>query len=140
MTPLVIDASVAAKCAVSEAHTEVARRIVRRRWPLLAPDLLWAELGSVVWARHRRREFGPEDARSTLAELRALPIRTYAVGPLLPAALDIAMRLRHSLYDCLYLALAAAEDCPAITADRRFHGAVARSAWADRIVWIEDAP
>lgn len=136
-----IDASVAAKCAVTEAHTEVARRIVRSgRWRLLAPDLLRAELGSAVWARHRRREFGPEEASSTLAELRALPIRTYGLRPLLPAALDVATRLGHSLYDCLYLALAVGEDCPAITADRRFYGAVARSVWADRIEWIEDAP
>ena len=56
-----------------------------------------------------------------LAELRALPIRTYPILPLLPAALDVAIAVDHSLYDCLYLALAEAEDCRVVTADRRFH-------------------
>jgi predicted nucleic acid-binding protein len=123
----VIDASVAAKCVLIESHSETARRIVRTR-KLLAPDLLWAELGSVLWARRKRGDYGSLDAREMLAELRALPIRTYALLPLLPAALD----------DCLYLALAEAENCKVVTADRRFHRSVSGGIWANRIVWIED--
>jgi predicted nucleic acid-binding protein len=133
----VIDASVAVKWVLIESHTEPARRIVRTR-KLLAPDLLWAELGSVVWARRRRGEFGHLYAREMLAELRALPIRTYPLLPLLPAAVDVAMAVDHSVYDCLYLALAEAEDCRVVTADRRFHRSVGGGVWADRIVWIED--
>lgn len=75
-----------------------------------------------------------------LVQLRRLRISTMSISPLLPAALDVAISLGHSLYDCLYLALALARGCPVVTADRRFHDAVSRSVWADRIVWIEDAP
>ena len=137
MKRLVIDASVAAKCVLIEDHTEAARRIVRTR-KLYAPELLWAELGSVVWARRRRGEFGVPYAREMLAELRMLPIRTHPVLPLLSAALDVAMAVDHSLYDCLYLALAEAEDCRVVTADRRFLRSVRGGVWSDRIVWIED--
>ena len=137
MIRFVIDASVAVKWVLIESHTETARRIVRTR-RLLAPDLLWAELGSVVWARRRRGEFGFLYAREMLAELRALPIRTYPLLPLLPAALEVAMAVDHRLYDCLYLALAEAEDCRVVTADRRFHRSVGGGVWADRILWIED--
>jgi predicted nucleic acid-binding protein len=120
-----------------ESHSETARRIVRTR-KLLAPDLLWAELGSVLWARRKRGDYGSLDAREMLAELRALPIRTCALLPLLPAALDVAIAVDHSLYDCLYLALAEAENCKVVTADRRFHRSVSGGIWANRIVWIED--
>jgi predicted nucleic acid-binding protein len=133
----VIDASVAAKWVLIEPHTEIAHRIVKTK-KLLAPDLLWAELGSVLWARRRRGEFGLLYARDMLGELRALPITIYPILPLLPAALDVAIAVDHSLYDCLYLALAEAEDCRVVTADLRFHRSITGGFWADRIVWIED--
>jgi predicted nucleic acid-binding protein len=40
-------------------------------------------------------------------------------------ALRIAISLQHPVYDCFYLALAQAEDCPLVTADQRFLRAVA---------------
>ena len=73
-----------------------------------------------------------------LADVRALPVTTFAHWPLLPAALDLAISLDQTVYDCLYLALAEARNSVMVTADRRFHDAVSDSVWADRIVWIED--
>jgi predicted nucleic acid-binding protein len=135
--PLVLDASVAAKCVLVEDHTDVAQHIARSR-RLLTPDLLWAELGSALWARQRRRQILPQEARLMLRQLRALRITSYPLSPLLPAALDVAIALDHSLYDCVYVALAVAQGCPVVTADRRFHRAVSASMLGDRIVWIED--
>lgn len=74
-----------------------------------------------------------------LADVRRLPVVTFAHSPLLPAAFDLAISLDQTVYDCLYLALAEARDSVMVTADRRFHDVVSRSVWADRIVWIEDA-
>jgi len=137
--PLVIDASVAVKCVLPEAHTDIAQRIARRA-ELLAPELLWAELGSVLWVRQKRRLVTPQEARVLVIQLRRLRITTLSMSSLLPAALDVAMSLGHGLYDCLYLAVALARGCPVVTADRRFHRAVSASMLADRIVWIEDVP
>lgn len=73
-----------------------------------------------------------------LADVRRLPVVTFAHWPLLPAAFDLALSLHQTVYDCLYLALAEARDSVMVTADQRFYQAVIGSVWADRIVWIED--
>lgn len=44
------------------------------------------------------------------------------------------------LYDCMYLALAVALDCPFVTADRRFVKRVADTDYAFQVLWIEDFP
>lgn len=73
-----------------------------------------------------------------LADIRSLPVTTYAHWPFLPAAVDLAISLDQTVYDCLYLALAEARNSVMVTADRRFHDVVSDSVWADRILWIED--
>lgn len=73
-------------------------------------------------------------AREMLLTLRAFPIRTYAMFPLLPLALEIAMTIGHSVYDCVYLALADEENCPVITADRRLQNAVAAGPLAHSVM------
>lgn len=138
MKSLVVDASVVVKWVLLEVHSEVARDVLSVA-DLSAPDLIWAELGSVVWRRRRLGEFDTLVAREMLGELCSLEIRAHPTLQLASVALDIAIAIDHSLYDCLYLALAEEEDTAVVTADRRFHRAVADSVWADRIVWIEDA-
>ena len=73
-----------------------------------------------------------------LADVRELPVTTFAHWPLLPKALDLAVSLDQTVYDCLYLALAEAWSSVMVTADIRFCDVVSGSIWADRIVWIED--
>jgi predicted nucleic acid-binding protein len=120
----VVDASVAAKWVLQEADSDAARRIVEHA-QLMAPDLLWAELGSLLWRRQRNGELTAAQAREMLLTLRAFPIRTHGMFPLLPLALEIAMTIGHSVYDCVYLALADEENCRVVTADRRLQNAVA---------------
>jgi predicted nucleic acid-binding protein len=134
---IVVDASVAVKWVLREEHGTAARRILSTR-ALLAPHLLWAEVGSTLWKRHRRRESSVEEVRHMLAEIQQLPVITFAHWPLLPQALDLAMSLDQTVHDCLYLALAEARNSVMVTADRRFHDVVSDSVWGDRIVWIED--
>jgi predicted nucleic acid-binding protein len=73
-----------------------------------------------------------------LADVQCLPVTTFAHRPLLSAALDLAISLNQTVYDCLYLALAEARNSIVVTADRRFYDVVSSSVWADRSVWIED--
>jgi predicted nucleic acid-binding protein len=135
---VVVDASVAVKSVLREEHEAVARRVLSNR-RLLAPHLLWAEIGNTLWKRYRRREASVEEVRAMLADIRRLPVVTFAHWPLLPAAFDLAASLNRTVYDCLYLALAEARDSVMVTADRRFHAVVSESVWANRIVWIENA-
>ena len=136
---LVVDASVAAKWVLTEDDSAAARRVIERA-SLLAPDLLWAELGSVLWRRHRIGELSADQARAMLLTLRAFPVRTFAVFPLLPLALEIALAIGHSVYDCVYLALADQEDCRVVTADRRLQTSVASGPLAQSVVQLTELP
>jgi predicted nucleic acid-binding protein len=134
---LVVDASVAVKWVLKEPDSDAARRIVERA-ELLAPGLLWAELGNVLWRRQRLGELSPSNARDMLLTLRAIPVRTYALFPLLPLALEIAVTIGHSIYDCIYLALADQEDCRVVTADRRLQNAVASGPMAQSVMGLTE--
>jgi predicted nucleic acid-binding protein len=134
---IVLDASVALKWVLREEHAATARRVLATK-ELLAPHLLWAEVGNTLWKRHRRRESSVEEVRRMLAEFQRLPVTTFAHWPFLAAALDLAISLNQTVYDCLYLALAEGRDSVMVTADRRFHAAVSGSVWSDRVIWIED--
>jgi predicted nucleic acid-binding protein len=137
VSQVVVDASVAVKWVLREEHEAPARRVLSSG-RLLAPHLLWAEVGNTLWKRHRRREASVQEVRWMLADVQCLPVTTFAHRPLLSAALDLAISLNQTVYDCLYLALAEARNSIVVTADRRFYDAVTGSVWADRIVWIED--
>jgi predicted nucleic acid-binding protein len=136
---IVLDASVAVKWVLREEHGARARRVLATS-ELLAPHLIWAEVGNTLWKRQRRQESSVEEVRRMLAEIQRLPVTTFAHWPLLAAAVDLAISLDQTVYDCLYLALAENRDSVMVTADRRFHEAVRASIWADRLVWIEDVP
>ena len=137
MSRIVVDASVAAKWVLREQHAAMARQVLATK-ELLAPHLLWAEVGNILWKHQRRRQSSTEEVRRMLAEFQRLPVTTFPHWPFLAAALDLAISLEQTVYDCLYLALAEARDSVMVTADRRFYDAVIGSVWADRILWIED--
>jgi predicted nucleic acid-binding protein len=112
----VVDASVAIKWLVDEPRSDLAFRLMEAE--LCAPALLLAECGNALWRRVRLGLLGRSQAAERLAALRSAPVKLHADDALTPAALDIALRLDHPIYDCLYLALAE-EQMPLVTADGR---------------------
>ena len=140
MTPLVVDASVAIKWLLPELHSNSARRVLAEDATLFAPDLLWAELGNVLWKRVRSGEIAAEDARDLLRDFRRFPVSTTPALVLIGAALEIATQLDRTVYDSLYLALAIGKRCRLVTADRRLYNALKRGPLASTLVWVEDVP
>ena len=137
---MVVDASVAVKWFLREVHAEAAMRILDPNHELIAPDLIWAEFGTVLWKRRRRGEITLATARAILLDFKRYPIATVPVAPLVEAALEIADGIRQSVYDSLYLALAERRECRLVTADRRFRDAVMDSALAARMLWVAEPP
>ena len=131
MTTFVVDACVAAKWllpAASEALLDQANRLierhVRRELLLLAPDLIEAEIGNILWKAVRRNRLRPADATNSLRRFTELGIQTIPTFDLLDRSLQIAIDCDRSFYDSLYVALALATETELITADERLVNAL----------------
>ncbi len=122
---LVVDASVAIKWYIPEPDSVQAVPLLDGRAQLLAPDLLTAELGNILWKKTRAGELTRADAVDIAdAFVSVCPVTIWPSTLLLRGALDIAVNFQRPIYDALYLALAVAQNCPFVTADDRFARAI----------------
>ena len=129
---LIVDASVAVKWVLDEAGDLEARAIIERRVPLIAPELIVAEVTNVAWKRHVKGDIPLRQARLIAVEVPRVFAQLFALRPLRSRALAIALELRHVVYDCFYLALAEERDATVVTADRRLVARLAGSRWESR--------
>jgi len=136
LTRLVVDASVAVKWFVPEIHSEEALRLLKEEWVLLVPDLVWGEVGNILWKKKQRGEMTDENARFILQQLGRFNLAVHSSQELADTAWELASRLNRTFYDSLYLALAESQGCPLVTADRRLFNAVSPAGL--NVVWIED--
>lgn len=136
MTQIVVDASVAIKWFLPEPHSLQALRLLEGERELLAPDLIWAEVGNVLWKRWRQGELADENARTILGDLRRVPLLIHPAEEIAEVAWSFASQFQRSYYDSLYLALASSQSCSMVTADRRLWNAV--SSAMPFLVWVED--
>jgi len=140
MRRLVIDASIAVKWVIEEAGTSEAL-LLRRRTRLVAPDLLTAECANILWKKVRRDEITADEALVAGRLLVRSGIDLRPMSSLLEATTQLALRLDHAAYDCLYLVLAEREKCPFVTADdrllRKLAGSVGR--WSGVAMSLQEA-
>ena len=138
MTQFVVDANVAIKWIIPEIHSEAALRLLNLDSILLVPDFFFPEIGNILWKRVRRGETTLENALEDLDALMGLPLQVYPSLPLMSEALEIAVRIQQAVYDCVYLALAVRQECPMVTADKRFFNALQNDFLATHLLWVED--
>ena len=138
MSRVVIDASVAVKWFLPEEDSDAARAILRSGHDLLAPELLYAEVGSVLNKRSKRGEFDQADALNMLRSLVELRIVVRPHQPLAEAAWAICTRYGQSFYDSLYLALALGSEARFVTADKRFFSALKDTPLAPHMAWVSE--
>lgn len=145
MSRYVVDASVAVKWLVTEAHSDAAIRLLDEAHTLLAllaPELIYAEAANALRVMCRRGDFSRDDYAEAVDVLRMGPLGVpAAMRDLAPAAARLAVDLGHPVYDCLYLALALQENAPMVTADQRFLATVQRHPYlADRVIFLGALP
>jgi predicted nucleic acid-binding protein len=131
----VVDASVAVKWLIPEPGSDNADRLLLAGEPLIAPDLILVEAANALWKKVTRREVSAGEARRAVDMLRGGALETRPTAPLVRRALDLASRLRHPMYDCVYVALAEAEGASVVSADARFlTGGGRRGRWPVGVV------
>ena len=122
MTEVVVDCSAVVPWFFPEENTGLAGALfndVRRgRVVSLAPSLLRAEFGNVVWKKIRRNQCGLSSAATQLELFQKAEIYHFEIKPLLAAALVLACRHEITVYDALYLALARHAEASLATLDR----------------------
>jgi predicted nucleic acid-binding protein len=132
----VVDANVVAKWFVPEPLSDEAVRLLDDEHELASPDLLWPEVGNVVWKKSRAGQITPQEASRIVAALDTCPLTAFPSRLVLGGALEIALGTGRSVYDSVYLALAVALECPLATADERLANALLGSPLARHVAWI----
>ena len=139
MSGLVIDASVALKWYLPEAHSEASRKLLDTPARLMVPGLFYAEFGNALWKRWRRGELERHDIGLTLEALERVPFEVFPTRVLAAHAVEIALDHGCTVYDGVYLALAVLEGATMVTADRKLRNATAGSALERFVVPVETA-
>jgi predicted nucleic acid-binding protein len=124
MSALVVDASAILPLLSIDPRAERVAEALEGQ-ELHAPDFLALEVANAIWKYARFGEWGWERAERARATFFTYPISLAPTLPLVEPASALARRVRDSVYDCTYLALAVELDCAMLTADKRFAAAVA---------------
>src|SRR5690625_5257088 len=127
MKRIVIDASVLVKLYIDEAGSDRAAYKIKNSQEILAPDLLWPEVGNILWKYVRRKEFDVITAKQMLSDMLLMPIELTDTSDLISQALEIAAENDRSVYDSLYLATAIKADAIFLTADMRLVNSLANT-------------
>jgi predicted nucleic acid-binding protein len=136
---LVVDANVVIKWHVHEIHSDAARRLLGDDAPELhVPDLVYPEVGNILWKKIRRGDLTEDEARRIARLVAVAPLEVHDSAPLWEAALEIAVRTGRTVYDGLYVALAVQMDSRLVTADEKLFNALKDGPLGARLLWIED--
>ena len=138
MSRWVVDASVAVKWLLPEEHREQARILLEEDHDRVAPDLILLEVGNALWKRVRRNQLAPGDAVEAFELFSQLPLQLEGAATFAPITQRIALHTEQTMYDCLYLAMAVAYECPLVTADAQLFRAIAGGPMKSHIRWIEE--
>jgi predicted nucleic acid-binding protein len=116
---LVVDASVAITWFWPFPESGRAEELLRSTEPLIAPELVIAEIANAAWRAATFERLALQTAKDAVRESSRF------FGELVPSiflkdrAFEIAMDLRHPIYDCFYLALAETREAQLVTLDGR---------------------
>ena len=117
MSGLVIDASVALKWYLPEPHSKAARGLLDTPARLMVPGLFYAEFGNALWKRWRRGELERRDIGLTREALKRVPFEVFPTRSLAPYAVEIALEHGCTVYDGVYVALAALQEASLAAAE-----------------------
>lgn len=134
----IVDASVAIKWFIDEEHRPQARQLLKSKEQLTAPDLVVTEFANIAWKKAMRGDIGTAQARLIAANIHRYLLVMHPSLDLVERALDIAMDLRHPIYDCIYLACTERVGGTLVTADRRLIRSLETTTYAPLVRFVAD--
>jgi len=135
---IVVDASVAVKWFIAEENDHDSLELLKRPFEIHAPNLLFLELDNVL-CKLIRRDLLSEDIGFEIHDrILDFPIEIHPFPSLQEEALQLAVRTKRSMYDCIYLSLAEALDCRMVTADRKFFESLQGGPMSRHLLWVAD--
>ena len=129
---MIVDASIAVKWIAHEPDSDAALTLIERG-DLVAPALMLMEVANALYKMAVRGEVSATTSFAQNVAALANIVEIIEDAPLAARALDIALALRHPVYDCIYLALAEARDDVVIAADKRLFTKVLGTPFAARL-------
>ena len=136
MSLFVVDATVVAKWFIPETLSREARSLLDPHHDLACPDLLWPEIGRVLWKKTRRSELTPREAVRILRAVDECPLAVFPSELVVEGALEIAIRTGRNINDCVYVALAVALEGRLATADERLVRSLAGTPLSSYVAWV----
>jgi predicted nucleic acid-binding protein len=130
MDKIVVDSSVAIKWFIPQDYSSEANKILNSyqqgQLILLAPDLIYAEVGNIIWKMERFQGLESVDAQTILDVFEQIQFNIVTSKQLLGSAYRFATNYQRSVYDSLYVVLSIRENCQFITADSKLYNAVCK--------------
>jgi predicted nucleic acid-binding protein len=130
---LVVDASVAITWFWPFPESDRAEELIRSAEPLIAPEVVLAEIANAAWRAATFEKLAAQTAKDAVRESSRFFSELIPSIFLKDRAFEIAMELRHPIYDCFYLALAEMREAQLVTMDGRLIRRCANTLFAVRV-------
>ena len=118
---VVVDASIAIKWFVPENLREPALNLLQTEEHVAAPDLLIPDLTGLVLKKIQRNEITGRQAGAILSGIENSGLEIGPASDMCEQAMETALTLDLSVYNCFYIATATRLDATYVTADNRLH-------------------
>lgn len=138
MKSFVVDASVAIQWFVPESQSIQANKIMDLADKLFAPDLIVAEVGNVLWKKHRAGELTADETLMVVSAFKKVPLELHPSSEIVEIAFSLAAATGRTVYDCLYVALATVLSAPLITADRKLYNALHHGKYSQHVLNLDE--
>ena len=130
---ILLDASAGCEAAFSGDLSRRVRHVLQEADLCLAPDSYSVESANVFGKYSKRSEISQTDATAALRFTNSLIGKMLPSRELLVESLNLGLRERHPVYDCLYVVAARREGATLLTLDKNL-AALAKKAGVDSIL------
>jgi len=125
---VVVDSSVAIKWLVPQINSPQALNIAEKSLTgslkLLAPDLIYPEIGNILWKLSRFGNLSQTECCEALALFQSIKLEITKSELILTEAYQFAFTHQRTEYDSLYIVLSQYHHCPFVTDDMKLVNAL----------------